>query len=166
MAALHLGFSLGKFDLLAYFVTPALFLGPLYGLYLSGNLPFVAHWTFNHRKNTLDWVGIRNYIVVSATPPNLYEFSNHIFVFKQAPISEELVWRSCIITAYRLAGASNAFLVFFTPLSFGSGALLLYHRDWHQFNPILAHLHHVWEIYNMHGRTRQALQRAIVLTRK
>jgi len=67
-------------------------------------------------------------------------------VFKQGPISEELVWRSCIITAYRLAGASNAFLVFFTPLSFGS-----------------AHLHHVWEIYNMHGRTHQALRRAIVL---
>jgi prenyl protein peptidase len=48
-------------------------------------------------------------------------------VFKKGPVSEELVWRSCIITAYRLAGASNAFLVFFTPLSFGSGALLLYH---------------------------------------
>jgi len=126
IAALHLGFSLGKFDLLAYFVTPALFFGSLHGRYLSRNLPFMAHWTFNHRKNTLDWVGIRNYIV--------------------GPISEELVWRSCIITAYRLAGASNTFLVFFTPLSFGS-----------------AHLHHVWEIYNMHGRTRQALRRAIVL---
>lgn len=49
-----------------------------------------------------------------------------ICVFKQGPISEELVWRSCIITAYRLAGASNTCLVFFTPLSFGSGELF-YH---------------------------------------
>ncbi len=108
-------------------MTPALFLGPLYGQYLSRNVPFMAHWMFNHRKNTLDWVGIRNYIVVSATPPNLYEATNYVYVFKQGPISEELVWRSCIITAYRLAGASNTFLVFLTPLSFGSGALLLYH---------------------------------------
>lgn len=38
--------------------------------------------------------------------------------------------------------------------------------QWHQLNLILAHLHHVWEIYNMHGRTRQALRRAIVLIRK
>ena len=37
---------------------------------------------------------------------------------------------------------------------------------WHNLNLVLAHLHHVWEIYNMHGRTRQALQRAIVLIRK
>ena len=39
----------------------------------------------------------------------------------QAPISEEVVWRSCIISAYRLAGASNAFIIFFTPISFGCG---------------------------------------------
>jgi prenyl protein peptidase len=86
----------------------------------------MAHWSFNERKNAFGWVGIRNYIV--------------------GPISEELVWRSCLVSAYRLAGASSAFLVFFTPVSFGS-----------------AHLHHVWEIYNMHGGTRQALRRAIVL---
>jgi len=122
----HLGFSSGNFDPLAYLVTPALFLGPLYGRYLSHDRPFMAHWMFKHGKDMPDWIGIRNYIV--------------------GPISEELVWRSCITSAYRLAGASKGFLVFFTPLSFGS-----------------AHLHHFWEIYNMHGRTRQALRRAIVL---
>jgi hypothetical protein len=37
---------------------------------------------------------------------------------------------------------------------------------WHEFEPIPAHLHHVWEIYNMHGRTAQALRRAIFTTRK
>lgn len=85
MAAHHLGFSLGKFDLLAYFVTPALFLGPLYGRYLSRNLPFLAHWPFSHRKNTLDWIGIRNYIVVSATPLNLCEPSNHVCILNRDP---------------------------------------------------------------------------------
>ncbi len=87
-------------------------------------------------------------------------------VLIQGPISEELVWRSCIISAYRLAGASNAFLVFFTPLSFGSGAPPLIQELWYKLNHILAHLHHVWEIYNTHGRSWQALRRAIALIRK
>ncbi|KAI0004989.1 hypothetical protein BJV74DRAFT_806218 [Russula compacta] len=125
---LHLGFSLRKSDLPAHLVTPVLFLGPLYVRYLSHYLPFTAHWTFNQpKRDAFDWVGIRNYIA--------------------GPISEELVWRSCIACAYRLAGASNTFLIFFTPVSFGA-----------------AHFHHVWETYNMHGRTRQALRHAIFLT--
>jgi prenyl protein peptidase len=76
--ALHLGFSLGKCDLLAYFVTPALFLGPLYGRFLSHDLPFMARWSFNERPNTFGWVRTRNYIVVSASPANPYEPSNHV----------------------------------------------------------------------------------------
>jgi len=123
--ALHLGFSWCKYDLIAYFVTPALFLGPLYGRYLSHGLPYMTRRPLDER--TFNWVGIRNYIV--------------------GPISEEVVWRSCIVCAYRLAGASNAFMIFFTPVSFGS-----------------AHLHHVWETYNLHGRTRQALRHAVLLT--
>jgi len=124
----HLGFSFRGCDIPAYLVTPVLFLGPLYGLYLSHDLPFMARWTFNEQvKDKFNWVGIRNYIV--------------------GPISEEVVWRSCLICTYRLAGASNTFIVFFTPVSFGS-----------------AHLHHVWETYNMHGRTRLALRRALLLT--
>ena len=31
---------------------------------------------------------------------------------------------------------------------------------------IPAHLHHAWEIYNMHGRTTQALRSAIFSARK
>ena len=31
---------------------------------------------------------------------------------------------------------------------------------------VLAHMHHVWENYNRFGRTRQALQRAVLITRK
>jgi prenyl protein peptidase len=89
-----------------------------------------------------------------------------VWVLIQGPISEELVWRSCLVGAYRLAGTSNAFLVFFTPVSFGSGAPPLIQKRRYKLNPIPAHLHHVWEIYNMHGGTRQALRRAIVLARE
>ncbi|KAI0268287.1 hypothetical protein BC834DRAFT_821684, partial [Gloeopeniophorella convolvens] len=63
------------------------------------------------------------------------------------PISEELVWRSCLICIYHLAGASKTFMIFFTPVSFGS-----------------AHWHHGWEVYNRYGRTRQALKSALVST--
>jgi len=126
--AVQLGFSFSKHDVAAYFVTPALFLGPLYGRYLSNDLPFMGNLTFDERmRSWFSWIGIRNYIA--------------------GPISEELVWRSCLVCAYRLAGASNTFLIFFTPISFGA-----------------AHLHHVWETYNKFGRTRQALQRAVLIT--
>jgi len=126
--ARYLGFSFRIHDLPAHFVTPMLFLGPLYGRYLARDLPFMRPRTLNEpNKNAFDWISFRNYVV--------------------APISEEVVWRSCIVGAYRLAGASNAFIVFFTPISFGS-----------------AHLHHVWETYNMYGRTRQALWRALLST--
>ncbi|KAH9965960.1 hypothetical protein BC827DRAFT_1369031 [Russula dissimulans] len=127
--ALQLGFSMSKRDGAAYFVTPALFLGPLYGRYLSGDLPFMDNMTFDERVRagfSCSWIDIRNYIA--------------------GPISEEMIWRSCLVCAYRLAGASNTFLIFFTPISFGA-----------------AHLHHVWETYNRFGRTRAALQRAILI---
>ncbi|KAI9448061.1 hypothetical protein H4582DRAFT_1802552 [Lactarius indigo] len=127
-ATRYLGFSFRMRDLPAHFVTPMLFLGPLYGRYLARDLPFMRPRTSNKpNKNTFDWIVFRNYVI--------------------APISEEVVWRSCLVCAYRLAGSSNAFIIFFSPISFGS-----------------AHLHHVWETYNMYGRTRQALWRALLLT--
>jgi len=64
--ALQLGFSLRKRDIAAYFVTPALFLGPLYGRYLSGDLPFMDNLTFGERmRSGFSWISIRNYIAVS-----------------------------------------------------------------------------------------------------
>ncbi|KAH9062728.1 hypothetical protein EDB87DRAFT_1605600 [Lactarius vividus] len=127
-ATRYLGFSFRMRDLPAHLVTPMLFLGPLYGRYLAHDLLFMSPRTLNKpNKNTFDWIVFRNYVI--------------------APISEELVWRSCLVCTYRLAGASNAFIVFLSPISFGS-----------------AHLHHVWETYNMYGRTRQALRRALLLT--
>jgi hypothetical protein len=85
----------------------------------------MANWMFNLKRNVFNWVSIRNYVVVSTSSLNIY---NHptMYANVQGPITEELVWRSCLVCAYRLAGASNAFLVFFTPVSFGSGAYLSY----------------------------------------
>ncbi len=120
-ATRYLGFSFRMHDLPAHFVTPMLFLGPLYGRYLARDLPFMRPWTSNKpNKNTFDWIGFRNYVIVSGTLLDPYGFLI-AHGFMQAPISEEVVWRSCIVCAYRLAGASNAFIVFFTPISFGSG---------------------------------------------
>jgi prenyl protein peptidase len=120
--AVQLGLSFRGLNFPAYFVTPALFLGPLYGQYISRDLPFMARCAFN--KDTFNWVGIRNYIVVSASLTIPDELSHHAGP-TQGPISEEVVWRSCLISTYRLAGASNTFIIFFTPVSFGCGGPFL-----------------------------------------
>ena len=39
----------------------------------------------------------------------------------QAPITEEIVFRACILSAYHLSGASNLKMIFLAPLSFGLG---------------------------------------------
>ncbi|KAI0065973.1 Abi-domain-containing protein [Artomyces pyxidatus] len=129
LTSLRLGLIVHWNEPLVYLVTPLLFLGPLYGHFLGSGLPFMSKWTFKEQVvgKVFSWTGFRNYVV--------------------GPISEELVWRSCIIAAYHLAGASNLLMIFLTPISFGA-----------------AHLHHGWETYNKFGRTRQALQRAIVMT--
>ena len=44
------------------------------------------------------------------------------YLCAQGPVTEELVWRSCIIAIYHLAGVSRNFLIFFTPISFGAGS--------------------------------------------
>ncbi|KAI0320264.1 hypothetical protein OF83DRAFT_1105866 [Amylostereum chailletii] len=127
--ALRLGLMLKVEDALAYLVTPALFLGPLYARFIGHELPFMRNWSVRtHILNIFGtWQGARNFII--------------------GPVSEELVWRSCVIAGYHLAGASRAFLIFFTPVSFGS-----------------AHFHHAWETYNRLGRNRDAFRVAIIST--
>ncbi|KDQ59849.1 hypothetical protein JAAARDRAFT_56792 [Jaapia argillacea MUCL 33604] len=115
--------------LLASLVTPALFLGPLYAQYLSEGLPLQRLWSIKHDVvpvfTTLQ--GLRNYVV--------------------APISEEVVFRACVIAIYHLSGASRTKMIFWSPLWFG-----------------LAHLHHAYDTYNRMGRTTTALQQAILGT--
>ncbi|VDC04131.1 unnamed protein product [Peniophora sp. CBMAI 1063] len=122
---LHLGLFMRNRDILASLVTPVLYTGPFYAAYLSGDLPFRSGRSLSEHihAHVQDWPGIRNYVA--------------------GPITEELVWRSCIIAAYRLAGVSRGYIIFMTPLSFGA-----------------AHLHHGYESYVKLGRTRKALAAA------
>jgi len=41
--------------------------------------------------------------------------------FQQAPITEEVVFRACVLTVYHLAGASRKKMIFLSPLVFGAG---------------------------------------------
>lgn len=113
-----------------HFVTPLLFLGPLYATYLS----FSSHWRGSLRVRAeallYNWAGVRNYVV--------------------APITEEIVFRACVLAAYLLSpqlASSRAGLVLITPLNFG-----------------VAHLHHAWDMYNRFGRTTAALKRAVLMS--
>ena len=85
--------------------TASLFLGPLYTLALDGRLPGLGAWSW--RLDVVSVVkslrGIRNYIV--------------------GPITEELVFRSCVVATAALYGRSKRYLVFVTPLYFGIGGL-------------------------------------------
>ncbi|KAI0268288.1 hypothetical protein BC834DRAFT_868736 [Gloeopeniophorella convolvens] len=63
--ATYLGLSFRKSDLSALLVTPALYLGPLYGRYLADDLPFMK------------WV--RNYVAVRRTHRALFHCSSDAF---------------------------------------------------------------------------------------
>lgn len=116
-------------SLLPYLVTPILYLGPLYVRFLGSKLPFQSMWSWDQDVlpafNT--WVGVRNYFF--------------------GPITEELVFRACVLAVYHLAGSSRKKMIFLSPLLFG-----------------LAHLHHAWEMYTNGGKTVAAAKRALLIT--
>ncbi|KAL4264712.1 peptidase U48 family protein [Pleurotus pulmonarius] len=122
----RLGFSMPEFSLdalLPHLITPLLFLGPLYALYLDFSSPYPATGSF---KDVLfSWQGTRNYVV--------------------APITEEIVFRACVLAVYNLSGASKTKMIMLAPLSFG-----------------VAHVHHAWDIFNRYGRTPAAAKRALL----
>ncbi|GAA5962100.1 hypothetical protein JCM8115_002915 [Rhodotorula mucilaginosa] len=105
-------------------LTASLFAGSLYISWLAGELPGQrgARTWADWRAKFDGWRGIRTYIL--------------------GPLTEEITFRSCIMTVSALAGWSPVKLVFLTPLWFG-----------------IAHVHHAWETYVAGGRTRQALLR-------
>lgn len=123
----HLGITFS--GLLPFLVTPVLYLGPLYSRFLVGTLPFQRNWTYQEDFVSVFFsvTGIRNYVV--------------------APITEEVVFRACVLSAYYLANASRARMILLSPLAFGA-----------------AHIHHGWEVYNRYGRSPAALKRAVVGT--
>lgn len=61
------------------------------------------------------------------------------------PVTEEVVFRSCILLPLALAGMSPVSLILLTPLFFG-----------------FAHFHHARESYIQGGRTREALRVALI----
>jgi len=125
---LRLGF-LPPFGSSAHFVTPLLFLGPLFGSYLRRELPLQRNWMWETHvvARYLSVHGLRNYWL--------------------APLTEEIVFRACVLSVYHLSGASNKYMIYFAPLTFG-----------------LAHIHHAWDTYNRYGRTWLAARRALVMS--
>jgi len=128
---LRLGFlpSFGLSASLAHLVTPLLFLGPLFGSYLRQELPFQRNWMWETHvvARYFSVYGLRNYWI--------------------GPLTEEIVFRACVLSIYHLSGASSKHMICFAPLTFG-----------------LAHIHHAWDTYNRYGRTRLAAQRALVIS--
>ncbi|KAF8997171.1 CAAX protease self-immunity-domain-containing protein [Cyathus striatus] len=119
--------SLSPMALLAHLPVPILFFGSLFTSYLEGVLPGQKSWSWKQsvKEKFGSWVGIRNYSL--------------------APFTEEIVFRSCVLAAYHMSGASRTKMIFLSPLVFG-----------------LAHIHHAWDTYNRYGRTREALKRAVL----
>ena len=95
-------------SLLPYLVTPVLYLGPLYATFLDSKLPFQSGWSWDRDMlpvfNTC--VGIRNYFF--------------------GPLTEELVFRACVLAVYHLAGSSRNKMIFLSPLLFGLGECVLF----------------------------------------
>jgi len=115
-------------SLLAYVLVPILFAGPLLSRYLRGALPFQRSWSIQRNvfPKLLTLVGLRNFVI--------------------APVTEELLFRSCILAIGRLSGQTNGAMIFLSPLWFG-----------------IAHLHHALEMYHQNGKTSQAFRNALVV---
>ncbi|CAG8434945.1 15396_t:CDS:2 [Funneliformis mosseae] len=107
-------------------LTMSLFIGPLFVKFLDKELPFQAK--FNWRYDIL------NYIT------SLIGFRNLIF----APMTEEFVFRCCMVPLLALADFSRIQIIFLSPLVFG-----------------IAHIHHAWEVYVTNGRTMATAKFAI-----
>ncbi|PVF99797.1 Abi-domain-containing protein [Serendipita vermifera] len=111
----------------AWFLAPIMYTGTLYTEILDRRSHIYRHeeeggsirWIFT------TWIGFRNII--------------------GAPITEEIVYRSCVVGIMKLSGASMMSMVFLSPLWFGA-----------------AHLHHGWDLFNRLGRSKRALKSAVL----
>ncbi|TPX70914.1 hypothetical protein SpCBS45565_g01399 [Spizellomyces sp. 'palustris'] len=108
-------------------LTMALFLGPLAVDFIAESLPFQKKFSFQQHlfDKSNDILAWRNYIV--------------------GPLTEEFVFRACMVPLFQAAGFKTATTVFMLPLCFG-----------------IAHIHHGYEVYNRLGRTNRALQQALL----
>ena len=116
-AAAHLGFTLP--GILPFLITPALYLGPLYSRFLGKTLPLQRNWSFREDVVSLFFsvIGVRNHLVVSSSAT----LCHRTVTAFQAPITEEVVFRACVLSGYYFAGASRSRMIFLSPLVFGAG---------------------------------------------
>lgn len=89
----------------AWLLAPVLYTGPLYVQLVEGEMPFQQNWSVATKVAPIftNWLEFRNIIA--------------------APITEELVFRSCIVALMQLSGSSFRQIVFLSPLWFGAGML-------------------------------------------
>lgn len=170
--------------ILPHLVTPILFTGPLFGMYLGEQLPFQSRFSSQNDvvNKFMSWIGIRNYTMVSPSRILIWciERSTRILCAQhamlywagssQAPITEEIVFRSCVIAVYHMSGASANRMIFLGPLSFGLGMPFFSlagptYKPWYVLTHLSAHVHHAWDTYNRFGRTASAAKRAITMSR-
>jgi prenyl protein peptidase len=61
-----------RLHLSPHLITPLLFAGPLYAMYLSKELPFMSDWSYDIdvRCKFFTWQGVRNYIMASRLFPS------------------------------------------------------------------------------------------------
>ncbi|KAI9636059.1 uncharacterized protein MKK02DRAFT_44760 [Dioszegia hungarica] len=119
---------------LPYVLAPALLLGPLYATYLDGDLP---SFSYTRREGLqIQWDRFSG----PESGWGLAEWRNYVV----GPLTEELVFRSCLLSVALLSRTSMRSMTFATPLWFG-----------------VAHAHHAWETYTKGGRTSSAAVRAV-----
>ncbi|KAF7966557.1 hypothetical protein HWV62_37881 [Athelia sp. TMB] len=126
-ARVRLGLTLAHLRPAHFLLTPLLFLGPLSARALAAPsyTALYADAAALAREAGGTWVGARNLLV--------------------APLTEEAVFRACVLAAYQLAGLGRGAGVGASPLAFG-----------------LAHVHHAWEVWTRYGRTPAAARRAAI----
>lgn len=113
-------------------LTGILFAGPLYVEWLDDCLPlptWLSRRKTKQQQQPTPMQKIRKWLNQWS---NLYGLRNFLI----GPLTEEIIWRSCILSIHHYTATSTfSWLIFGTPLWFG-----------------VAHLHHAWETY----RTRKA----------
>ncbi|KAI9229248.1 MAG: hypothetical protein DHS80DRAFT_29983 [Piptocephalis tieghemiana] len=123
----HLGLSLTMPDLMTRALLPLCIMGILFAGPILLELLYLPrlHWKRDVVGTMTSLAGWRTYVV--------------------GPVTEEVVFRSCILLPLALAGMSPVSLILLTPLFFG-----------------FAHFHHARESYIQGGRTREALRVALI----
>lgn len=104
-------------------LTMSLFAGSLYVTYLAECMPGQRWWSPAMAWREFGgWQGLRNLILVSRRAEQQGSIIlTQICNASQGPLTEEVVFRSCIVPVSALAGMSKTQIIFLSPLYFGLG---------------------------------------------